>query len=188
MSPGRFAQPSQVIDDHYYITHLHRIFTVCSCQWECFRRIHQASTPSHGSETGILHAMASSPHLFLLFIPNHPGLPFILVITSTPSPSSSQRPNLISSQLSLLVLTHTSLPTYSYLQALSSFSALVQLYLRSGQLDTSLSLSRRLSQPWCRFGCHAIEDSHQSHHILIQCPRFDVFRDNAHIIHSILPL
>jgi len=75
-------------------------------------------------------------------------------------------------------------PTYSYLQALSSFSAVVQLYLRSGQLDTSLSLSRCLSngsQPWCRFGCHAIEDSH---HIFIQCPCFDAFRNNA--ISSIL--
>ena len=79
---------------------------------------------------------------------------------------------------------HTPPPTYSYLQALSSFSAVVQLYLRSGQLDTSLSLFRRLSdgsQPWCCFGCHAIEDSH---HIFIQCHRFDAFRNNA--ISSIL--
>jgi len=54
-------------------------------------------------------------------------------------------------------------PSYSYLQALSSFSAVVQLYLRCGQLDTSFSLSHHLSdgtQPWCRFGCYAIEDPH----------------------------
>ena len=69
--------------------------------------------------------------------------------------------------------------SYSYLQALSSFSAVVQLYIRSGQLDTSLSLSRRLSngaQLWCHFGCHAIEDPH---HVFIHCPRFNDFRDSA---------
>ena len=55
----------------------------------------------------------------------------------------------------------------------------MRLYLRSGQPDTSLSLSRCLSngtQPCCRFGCHAIEDSH---HIFIQRPRFDASRENA---------
>ena len=81
--------------------------------------------------------------------------------------------------LFLPLFDHTPPPTYLYLKALSSFSAVVQLYIRSGQLDTSLSLSRRLSdgsQPWCWFSCHAIEDSH---HIFIQCQHFDAFRDDA---------
>jgi len=74
---------------------------------------------------------------------------------------------------------HTPPLSYSYLQALSSFSAVVQLYIQSGQLDTSLSLSCRLSngaQPWCCFSCHAIEDPH---HIFVHCPRFNDFHDSA---------
>ena len=78
-----------------------------------------------------------------------------------------------------LLFDSTPPPTYSYLQALSSFSAVVQPCLHSGQLNTSLSLSRCLSdgsQPWCHFSCHAIEDSH---HIFIQCHCFDAFHDNT---------
>lgn len=39
----------------------------------------------------------------------------------------------------------------------------IQLYLRSGQFDTSLSRVTCLrddQQPWCRFGCQTFEDPH----------------------------
>jgi len=74
---------------------------------------------------------------------------------------------------------HTPPPSYSYLQALSSFSAVVQLYIWSGQLDTLLSLLHHLSnraQPWCCFSCHAIKDPH---HVFIHCPHFNDFHDSA---------
>ena len=79
----------------------------------------------------------------------------------------------------LLFLSLSLPPTYSYLHALSSFSEVVLLYIRSGQPETLLSLSCRLSngtQPWCPFGCHIIKDPH---HLFIQCPQFDNFRDIA---------
>jgi hypothetical protein len=59
-----------------------------------------------------------------------------------------------------------------YTKSPSSSSAVIQLYARSGQLDTALHLSSRLKeglQHWCRFGCQQIEDRH---HILLQCPKF----------------
>lgn len=62
-------------------------------------------------------------------------------------------------------------PAYPYLKALSAFSAALQLYLRSGQLDCALTLANRRfpadSQPWCRFGCSALEDAR---HIFVVCP------------------
>jgi hypothetical protein len=67
-------------------------------------------------------------------------------------------------------------PPYPYLKAPSSYSAVIQLYARSGQLDTQLSLSTRLKdhhQPWCRFGCSRIEDAH---HLFVQCPAFSSLR------------
>ena len=68
-------------------------------------------------------------------------------------------------------------PSYPYFKAPSSYSLTVQLYLRSGQLDTSLSCASRLKddcQPWCRFGCPTFEDPH---HIFLSCPRFSSLRD-----------
>jgi len=67
-------------------------------------------------------------------------------------------------------------PSYPYIKAPSSYSAVVQLYTRSGQLDTALSLTTRLkdnNQPWCSFGCPSLEDAH---HIFAQCPRFSPLR------------
>ena len=63
-------------------------------------------------------------------------------------------------------------PTYPYTKSPSSYSAVIQLYARSGQLDTALHLSNHLKdgfQPWCRFACRQIEDPH---HIFVLCPRF----------------
>ncbi|KAJ3512820.1 hypothetical protein NLJ89_g3299 [Agrocybe chaxingu] len=68
-------------------------------------------------------------------------------------------------------------PPYPYTKATSSFSAVVQLYLRSGQLDTSFALARRHvtpdQQPWCSFGCPVFEDAR---HIFVNCPFFDDIR------------
>ena len=70
---------------------------------------------------------------------------------------------------SLPLFDNTPPPTYPYTKSLSSYSAVIQLYARSGQLDTALHLSSRLKegfQPWCRFGCQKIEEPH---HIFILC-------------------
>jgi hypothetical protein len=67
-------------------------------------------------------------------------------------------------------------PPYPYSRAPSAYSLFVQLYLRSGQLDTSLSRAARLRddpQPWCRFGCPVLEDPH---HIFTSCPHFTSLR------------
>ena len=69
-------------------------------------------------------------------------------------------------------------PTYPYTKSPSSYSAVIQLYARSGQLDTTLHLASRLKegfQPWCCFGCQQIEDPH---HIFVRCPRFASLRDS----------
>ena len=68
-------------------------------------------------------------------------------------------------------------PSYPYFKAPSSYSITIQLYLRSGQLDTSFLRASRLHndhQPWCRFGCPVYEDPH---HIFLHCPRFSSLRD-----------
>jgi hypothetical protein len=53
-------------------------------------------------------------------------------------------------------------PESSYTHAYSAYSAVVQLYTRSGQLPTADVLYSRvkLETPLCRLGCKAIEDQH----------------------------
>lgn len=68
---------------------------------------------------------------------------------------------------------------FPYAKATSAYSAVVQLYCRSGQLDTALSLATCMQkdhQPWCCFGCRAIEDNH---HIFATCPCFAHVRQLA---------
>ncbi|KAF5376641.1 hypothetical protein D9615_007876 [Tricholomella constricta] len=70
-------------------------------------------------------------------------------------------------------------PNYPYTRASSSFSAVVQLYLRAHQLDTASRLSARMRsslQPYCRFGCTSLEDAR---HIFVRCPRFATLREEA---------
>jgi len=78
-------------------------------------------------------------------------------------------------------------PTYPYTKSPSSYSAVIQLYARSGQLDTAVHLSSRLkdgSQPWCRFGCQQFEDPH---HIFVLCPKFTALRDTyTHRLKSVV--
>jgi hypothetical protein len=67
-------------------------------------------------------------------------------------------------------------PPYPYVKASSSYSMVIQLYIRSGQLDTSFIRASRLKddqQPWCRFGCPVFEDPH---HTFVHCPHFSSLR------------
>src|SRR6267154_400168 len=67
------------------------------------------------------------------------------------------------------------LPDFPYTRASSSFSAVVQLYARSSQLDTAQVRHRRFrnTPPWCHFGCDAFESTH---HIFALCPAFLAIR------------
>ncbi|KAJ6469751.1 hypothetical protein C8R47DRAFT_766938 [Mycena vitilis] len=69
-------------------------------------------------------------------------------------------------------------PEYSYTHAYSAYSAVVQLYARSGQLPTADTLYSRgkIPSPRCRMGCDAIEDQH---HIFVECPRYASWRNTT---------
>ena len=62
-------------------------------------------------------------------------------------------------------------PAHPYLHAPSAFSATLQLYLRSAQLDTADLRYRRLwdTALCCRLDCAAIETAH---HVFVQCSAF----------------
>ncbi|KAG2335459.1 hypothetical protein BDR05DRAFT_1063855 [Suillus weaverae] len=62
-------------------------------------------------------------------------------------------------------------PEHPYVRTPYAFSALVQLYARSRQLDTASVCFTRLrnASPWCRFGCECVETSH---HLFVECRRF----------------
>ena len=67
---------------------------------------------------------------------------------------------------------------YPYAKTPSSYSAIIQLYAQSGQLDSKHLLSCRLKdghQPWCCFGCQYIKDTH---HIFVQCPKFITLQES----------
>ncbi|KAI1787607.1 hypothetical protein LXA43DRAFT_861135, partial [Ganoderma leucocontextum] len=69
-------------------------------------------------------------------------------------------------------------PPHPYTRASSAYSALVQLYTRSSQLDDAFTRYRRFGDiaPSCHFGCDALETTH---HLLVQCPRFADLREDA---------
>ncbi|KAF5382556.1 hypothetical protein D9615_002847 [Tricholomella constricta] len=80
---------------------------------------------------------------------------------------------------SSLLYDHRAPPNFPYTRSTSSFSAVVQLYLRAHQLDTQSRLTARLrssEQPYCRFGCQTLEDAR---HIFVRCPRFSTLREDA---------
>ena len=58
-------------------------------------------------------------------------------------------------------------PTYPYLRASSAYTALVQLYARSGQLPTAEGMVQKgqSKDNGCRVGCKAVEDMH---HIFVE--------------------
>ena len=68
--------------------------------------------------------------------------------------------------------------SFPYERSTSSYSALVQLYARSGQLPTRRLLFLRGMAPSfrCRFGCYCAETPH---HLFIKCPRFTEYRQST---------
>jgi Reverse transcriptase (RNA-dependent DNA polymerase) len=66
-------------------------------------------------------------------------------------------------------------PPWVYTKASSAYTALVQLYARSGQLPTAegMFLKKSLHSPICRFGCPETESPH---HIFVECGRFSELR------------
>ncbi|KAK0442581.1 hypothetical protein EV421DRAFT_1949429 [Armillaria borealis] len=69
-------------------------------------------------------------------------------------------------------------PEHPYLRASSAYSALVQLYARSNQLDTAYTRFRRFGNvsPMCIAGCDALETVH---HVFVSCPAYRSFRQHA---------
>ncbi|KAK0243165.1 hypothetical protein EDD85DRAFT_318805 [Armillaria nabsnona] len=69
-------------------------------------------------------------------------------------------------------------PDHPYLRTSSAYSALVQLYARSDQLDTTYTRFRRFGNvsPMCVSGCDALETVH---HVFVSCPVYHAFRQHA---------
>ncbi|GBE78620.1 hypothetical protein SCP_0115090 [Sparassis crispa] len=80
--------------------------------------------------------------------------------------------------LSLALYDNHCPPDHPYTRASSAFSALVQLYARSAQLDTALARFHRFGNisPRCHFGCDALETAH---HVFVICPVFAPHREHA---------
>jgi hypothetical protein len=68
-------------------------------------------------------------------------------------------------------------PPWIYTKASSAYTALVQLYARSGQLPTAEGMYQKKasSSSICRFGCASTENPH---HIFSTCVRFSDLRNN----------
>jgi len=69
-------------------------------------------------------------------------------------------------------------PPWIYTKASSAYTALVQLYARSGQLATASGMCQKkaLTSPKCRFGCPNTETPH---HIFVTCQRYSEMRTKA---------
>ncbi|KAF9241839.1 hypothetical protein BU15DRAFT_20701, partial [Melanogaster broomeanus] len=83
-------------------------------------------------------------------------------------------------------------PEYPYLRAKFAYSAVVQLYARSSQLDSGATRFKRLGDTayCCRFGCPHAETAH---HLFVTCPSFGMLRqqhlnkllhETAHILRA----
>ena len=70
--------------------------------------------------------------------------------------------------------------SFPYEHSTSSYSALVQLYARSGQLPTQCLLFLRGMAPssWCRFGCYCTETPHHLY-LFIKCPWFTEYHQST---------
>lgn len=100
-------------------------------------------------------------------------------ITSCSSHDTLSDPSFRPAQAMCLPLYDTRVPPeHPYTRASSSFSAVVQLYARSSQLDTALTRHKRFgdTSPYCTFGCPDVETTH---HIFIDCPTFKQYRESA---------
>ncbi|KAG1802676.1 uncharacterized protein HD556DRAFT_1189020, partial [Suillus plorans] len=62
-------------------------------------------------------------------------------------------------------------PDHPYVRTPYAYSALVQLYARSRQLDSASVRFARMGNvsPWCQFGCECLETPH---HLFAKCRRF----------------
>ncbi|KAG2095675.1 uncharacterized protein F5147DRAFT_553095, partial [Suillus discolor] len=60
-------------------------------------------------------------------------------------------------------------PDHPYVRTPYAYSALVQLYARSRQLDSASVRFARMGDisPWCQFGCECLETPH---HLFVKCP------------------
>ena len=69
-------------------------------------------------------------------------------------------------------------PEHPYNKSTSAYSAVVQLYARSGQLPTADTLYKRGKLPtdFCRLGCDEIESPH---HLFVHCKHYQKWRDDA---------
>ena len=69
-------------------------------------------------------------------------------------------------------------PPWIYTKAPSAYTALVQLYARSGQLASAEGLFQKkaTTSQLCRFGCPATENPH---HIFVDCQRYSEMRADA---------
>ncbi|GJE93821.1 hypothetical protein PsYK624_099850 [Phanerochaete sordida] len=69
-------------------------------------------------------------------------------------------------------------PLHPYTRASSAYSAVVQLYARSAQLDDAFTRYHRFGDvaPTCRFGCSSDETPH---HIFVACPHYAHLRRAA---------
>ncbi|KAJ7079987.1 hypothetical protein B0H15DRAFT_762330, partial [Mycena belliarum] len=81
-------------------------------------------------------------------------------------------------RMTLALYDSKSPPEFPYTHAYSAYSAVVQLYARSGQLPVAdLLYSRaKMADPQCRNGCDAVEDQH---HIFVMCTRYAEWRSSA---------
>ena len=69
-------------------------------------------------------------------------------------------------------------PTYPYVCAMSTCTALVQLYARSGQLPMAEGMVQKgqSEDDRCRMGCKAVEDMC---HIFVVCPEYTKLRESG---------
>ncbi|KAJ6491528.1 hypothetical protein DFH09DRAFT_1131522 [Mycena vulgaris] len=80
----------------------------------------------------------------------------------------------------MLTWTHNTLPSpdHPYTRAVSTHSAVIQLYTRSGQLPTGETLEARskADSSMCRLCGNAVESMH---HLFVQCSQFEGWRSEA---------
>nr|VWO99263.1 MRP-like transporter [Ganoderma boninense] len=119
---------------------------------------------------------------FVMHVPSHgyvfpSSIPSVLgdLVTHARLSDASARPNTV--LFRSLYDTHPA-PSHPYTRASSAYSALVQLYVRSSQLDDAFTRYRRFGDvsPACHFGCNILETPH---HLFVECPHFTAVRDEA---------
>ncbi|PIL32093.1 hypothetical protein GSI_06798 [Ganoderma sinense ZZ0214-1] len=155
-----------------------------SPQAQANRLVDHLALSSHSATSPVLSLPLPTFTLpaYVLHVPSHGyALPFSIpsVLSDLANHSllsdASARPNSV--LFRALYDTH-SLPLHPYVHASSAYSALVQLYVHSSQLDDAFMRCRRFCDvsPACHFGCDALETPH---HLFVECPRFAGVRDET---------